>query len=43
MEKPLKLFVAGSDALEVLTPVVEDRLRAMRDNAALSSSTDEVA
>jgi NAD(P)-dependent dehydrogenase (short-subunit alcohol dehydrogenase family) len=43
MEKPLKLFVAGSDALEVLTPVVEDRLRAMRDNAALSSSTDGVA
>jgi NAD(P)-dependent dehydrogenase (short-subunit alcohol dehydrogenase family) len=43
MENPLKLFVAGSDALEVLTPVVEDRLRAMKDNAALSSSTDGAA
>ena len=43
MENPLKLFVAGSDALEVLTPVVEDRLKAMKDNAALSSSTDGVA
>lgn len=43
METPPKLFVAGSDALEVLTPVVEERLRAMRDNAELSKSTDGVA
>ncbi len=43
MEDPPKLFVAGSDALEVLTPVVEERLRTMRANAALSRSTDGVA
>ncbi len=43
MENPPKLFVAGSDALQVLTPVVEERLRAMRDNAELSKSTDGVA
>jgi NAD(P)-dependent dehydrogenase (short-subunit alcohol dehydrogenase family) len=43
MENPPKLFVAGSDALEVLTPVVEERFRAMRDNAELSKSTDGVA
>jgi NAD(P)-dependent dehydrogenase (short-subunit alcohol dehydrogenase family) len=42
MERPLKLFVAGSDAVEVLRPVAEERLRAINDNAALSSSTDGV-
>ena len=42
MTEPLKLFVAGSDALQVLTPVVEERLKAMRDNAELSGSTDGV-
>ena len=43
MENPLKLFVAGSDAIEAITPAVEDRLRAMKDNAELSNSTDGVA
>lgn len=42
METPLKLFLAGSDAVEVLTPVVEERLKAIKDNAALSASTDGV-
>jgi NAD(P)-dependent dehydrogenase (short-subunit alcohol dehydrogenase family) len=40
MDKPLKLFLAGSDAVEVLTPVVEERLNAIKDNEALSRSTD---
>lgn len=40
MDKPLKLFLAGSDAIEVLTPVVEERLKAIKDNEALSRSTD---
>ena len=39
MEKPLKLFVAGSDALELVTPVIEERLRSMRENAEMSKST----
>jgi NAD(P)-dependent dehydrogenase (short-subunit alcohol dehydrogenase family) len=43
MERPLKLFLAGSDAVEVLTPVVEERLRAIKHNRELSSSTDGVA
>jgi hypothetical protein len=43
IETPPKLFVAGSDALEVLTPVVEERLRTMRDNVELSKSTDGAA
>lgn len=42
MENPPKLFLAGSDALQVLTPVVEERLKAMKDNAELSASTDGV-
>ena len=42
-ENPLKLFVAGSDAIEAITPTIEERLRAMKDNAELSSSTDGVA
>ena len=42
MPEPIKLFVAGSDALQVLTPVVEARLAAMRDNVELSNSTDGV-
>jgi NAD(P)-dependent dehydrogenase (short-subunit alcohol dehydrogenase family) len=42
MDKPLKLFLAGSDAVEVLTPVVEERLKAIKENAALSASTDGV-
>ncbi|KHL24284.1 short-chain dehydrogenase [Croceibacterium mercuriale] len=40
MDKPLKLFLAGSDAIAVLTPVVEERLKAIKDNEALSRSTD---
>ena len=43
MNNPLKLFVAGSDALQAITPVVEDRLKAMKDNAGLSNSTDGVS
>ena len=43
MENPPKLFVAGSDAIEAITPTIEERLRAMKDNAELSSSTDGVA
>jgi len=42
MDKPLKLFLAGSDAVEVLLPVVEERLQAIKDNRELSSSTDGV-
>ena len=40
MENPPKLFVAGSDALEVITPAVEDRLREIHADEALSNSTD---
>jgi len=39
MEKPLKLFVAGADALDMLIPAAEERLKTMRENAQLSSST----
>jgi NAD(P)-dependent dehydrogenase (short-subunit alcohol dehydrogenase family) len=39
MEQPLKLFVAGEDALDVITPVIEQRLKTMRENAELSKST----
>jgi NAD(P)-dependent dehydrogenase (short-subunit alcohol dehydrogenase family) len=35
-----KLFVAGSDALAVITPAVEARLAAIRADEALSRSTD---
>jgi hypothetical protein len=38
----LKLFLAGSDAVAVIEPVVAERLRAIRDNVALSASTDGV-
>jgi len=40
MENPPKLFVAGSDALAVITPAVEARLREMHADEALSRSTD---
>jgi NAD(P)-dependent dehydrogenase (short-subunit alcohol dehydrogenase family) len=40
MKNPPKLFVAGSDALAVITPAIEARLQATRDNAGLSKSTD---
>jgi NAD(P)-dependent dehydrogenase (short-subunit alcohol dehydrogenase family) len=40
MENPPKLFVAGSDALAVITPAIEARLQATRADEALSTSTD---
>lgn len=40
MERPPKLFVAGSDALDVITPAVEARLQAMTTDVDLSRSTD---
>lgn len=40
MDKPLKLFVAGSDALKFLLPAAEERVKAIQDNAALSTVTD---
>ena len=42
MDEPLKLFLAGGDAVAVIEPVVAERLRAIRDNRALSASTDGV-
>lgn len=40
MDVPPRLFVAGSDALAMITPAVEARLEAMRAHGALSRSTD---
>ncbi len=40
MENPPKLFVAGSDALAVIMPAIEARLREMHADEALSKSTD---
>jgi NAD(P)-dependent dehydrogenase (short-subunit alcohol dehydrogenase family) len=40
MENPPKLFVAGSDALTMITPAVEARLQATRADEELSESTD---
>jgi hypothetical protein len=40
MEDPPKLFVAGSDALAVITPAIEARLAATHADEALSRSTD---
>jgi hypothetical protein len=39
MDKPLALFVTGADALEMLIPVAEGRLKTMRENAEISKST----
>ncbi|HEY6377290.1 MAG TPA: SDR family oxidoreductase [Edaphobacter sp.] len=39
MAKPLKLFVAGADALAIITPAIEERLKTMQDTAELSKST----
>jgi NAD(P)-dependent dehydrogenase (short-subunit alcohol dehydrogenase family) len=39
-EAPPKVFVAGSDALSVITPAVEARLQAIHADEALSRSTD---
>jgi hypothetical protein len=38
MATPPQLFIAGSDALSTIAPVVEDRLEAMRVHEALSRS-----
>lgn len=38
MERPPRTFVAGSDALDVIRPALEERLRESRANEALSSS-----
>jgi len=40
MENPPKQFLAGSDALTVVTPVLEARLQEMRAYEELSKSTD---
>jgi NAD(P)-dependent dehydrogenase (short-subunit alcohol dehydrogenase family) len=40
LENPPKLFVAGSDALTMITPAVEARLREMHADEELSKSTD---
>lgn len=40
MDVPPRLFVAGSDALAMITPAVEARLEAIRTHEALSRSTD---
>ena len=39
MEQPVKLFVAGEDALDVVIPMVEERLKTMQENAEFSRST----
>ena len=43
MDRPLKLFLAGSDAIAVLLPVAEERVRAIKDNTVLSGSTDAIS
>jgi hypothetical protein len=40
MDQPLKLFVAGSDALAGVIPAVEQRLEWVRAAEDLSRSTD---
>jgi NAD(P)-dependent dehydrogenase (short-subunit alcohol dehydrogenase family) len=40
MENPPKIFVAGSDALTMIPPAIEDRLQEVRAYEALSRSTD---
>jgi NAD(P)-dependent dehydrogenase (short-subunit alcohol dehydrogenase family) len=39
MERPPKVFVAGSDALDVITPAIKERLRETRAYEELSKST----
>jgi NAD(P)-dependent dehydrogenase (short-subunit alcohol dehydrogenase family) len=39
-QNPPKVFIAGGDALDVITPVLEERLREARAHEALSRSTD---
>ena len=43
MDNPLKLFLAGSDAVAVIAPVVEERLKAIKDNEALSGVNRSLA
>jgi NAD(P)-dependent dehydrogenase (short-subunit alcohol dehydrogenase family) len=40
MQKPPRLFAAGSDALAAITPAIEERLRETLANEELSKSTD---
>ena len=40
LPNPPKVFVAGSDALGVITPAIEERLRDIRAHEMLSNSTD---
>lgn len=40
MDKPVTLFVAGSDAIGMLKPPAEERLRAISAQVELSHSTD---
>src|SRR2546428_7321443 len=39
MQNPPKVFIAGGDALDVITPVIEERLRELRAHETLSKST----
>ena len=39
MPNPPKVFIAGSDALDVITPTIEERLREARAYETLSKST----
>jgi NAD(P)-dependent dehydrogenase (short-subunit alcohol dehydrogenase family) len=39
MDKPPRVFVAGSDGLDAITPAIEARLKDMRDHKVLSAST----
>jgi NAD(P)-dependent dehydrogenase (short-subunit alcohol dehydrogenase family) len=43
MDEPPKLFLAGSDAVDVLLPVAQARVRAIEENRVLSASTDGVS
>jgi len=38
MPNPPKVFVAGGDALDVITPAIEERLREARAHETLSKS-----
>jgi hypothetical protein len=38
MQNPPKVFVAGGDALDMITPVIEERLREARAHETLSRS-----
>jgi NAD(P)-dependent dehydrogenase (short-subunit alcohol dehydrogenase family) len=42
MDEPLKLYLAGSDAVAAIEPVVAERLRLIQENTTLSASTDGV-